>query len=98
MIRPAGIMAAALSFAAAAVSAQDLAPRAYANAPVNGTFLVLGFGVSHGGVVSDPTLPVTDVSATVETPSVGVARSFSLFGRTAQAFGALPYSWADVSG
>jgi len=34
----------------------------------------------------------------VETPSVGVARSFSLFGRTAQAFGALPYSWADVSG
>ena len=99
MIRRAGMMAGALSlFTAAAISAQDLAPRAYANAPVNGTFLVLGFGVSHGGVVSDPTLPVTDVSATVETPSVGVARSFSLFGRTAQAFGALPYSWADVSG
>ena len=99
MIRRAGMMAGALSlFTAAALSAQDLAPRAYANVPVNGTFLVVGLGVSHGGVVSDPTLPVTDVSATVETPSIGVARSFSLFGRTAQAFGALPYSWADVSG
>ena len=48
--------------------------------------------------MTDPTLPVTDIRATVETPSLGVGRSFSLFGRTAQAFGALPYSWADVSG
>ena len=85
-------------FLAAPVSAQDLVPRAYANVPVNATFLVWGFGVSHGGVVSDPTLPVTDVNATVETPSVGLAHSFSLFGKTAQVFGALPYSWAQVSG
>ena len=54
--------------------------------------------MSHGGVVSDPTLPVTDINATVEMPSVGVGRSFSLFGKTAQAFGAVPYSWAQVSG
>jgi len=83
---------------AAPVSAQDLDPRAYANVPVNGTFLVWGLAVSHGSVVTDPTLPVTDINATVETPSVGIARSFSLFGKTAQAFGALPYSWAQVSG
>jgi hypothetical protein len=83
---------------AAPLAAQDLDPRAYARVPVNGTFLVWGFAVSHGGVVSDPTLPVTDINATVETPSVGVMRSFSLFGKTAQAFGALPYSWAQVSG
>ena len=50
---------------AAPLSAQDLDPRAYARAPVNGTFLSIGFGVSHGGVVSDPTLPVTDINATV---------------------------------
>jgi hypothetical protein len=84
--------------AAAPLSAQDLDPRAYAHIPVNGTFLIWGFAVSDGGVVSDPTLPVTDVNATVETPSLGVARSFSLFGKTAQAFGVLPYSWAQVSG
>ena len=83
---------------AAPLSAQDLDPRAYANVPVNGTFLVAGFSVSHGGVVTDPALTVTDINATVETPSLGVARSFSLFGKTAQAFGAMPYSWAQVSG
>ncbi len=87
-----------LLFVAAPVSAQDLDPRAYANVPVNATFFVGGFSVSHGGVVTDPTLPVTDIDASVETPSLGVARSFSLFGKTAQAFGALPYSWAQVSG
>jgi hypothetical protein len=48
--------------------------------------------------VTDPTLPVTDLQATVLTPSVGVGRSFSLLGRTAQAFAVLPYSSADVSG
>ncbi len=83
---------------AAPLSAQDLNPRAYAAVPVNGTFLVWGFSVSHGGVVTDPTLPLTDINATVGTPSIGVARSFNLFGKTAQAFGALPYSWAQVSG
>jgi len=83
---------------AAPLAAQDLDPRAYARAPVNSTFLVGGFAVSHGGVLTDPTIPVTDINATIETPSLGVGRSFNLFGKTAQAFGALPYSWAQVSG
>ena len=83
---------------AAPLSAQDLDPRLCAHVPVNGTFLIWGFAVSHGGVVSDPTLPVTDITATVETPSIGVGRSFDMFGKTAQVFGALPYSWAQASG
>jgi hypothetical protein len=97
-VRCQGVGLLCLLLLAGPLSAQDLDPRAYANVPVNGTFLVAGFSLSHGGVVTDPALPVTDVDATVETPSLGVARSFSLFGRTAQAFGALPYSWAQVSG
>ena len=87
-----------LLLATAPLSAQDLDPRAYARVPIDATFLVAGFAVSHGGVVSDPTLPITGLNATVETPSLGVGRSFSLFGKTAQVFGALPYSWAQVSG
>jgi hypothetical protein len=93
-----GVGGLCLLLLAAPLLAQDLDPRAYASVPVNGTFLSTGLSVSHGGVVTDPTLPVTDIHATVETPSLGVGRSFSLFGRTAQAFGALPYSWAQVSG
>ena len=93
-----GVVLLCLLAIAVPLSAQDLDPRAYAHVPVNGTFLIWGFAVSHGGVVSDPTLPVTDVNATVETPSIGVGRSFDLFGKTAQVFGALPYSWAQASG
>ena len=83
---------------AAPLAAQDLDPRAYAHVPVNGTFLITGFSVSHGGIVTDPSLPVTDINATVEAPSIGIARSFNLFGKTAQVFGAMPYAWAQVSG
>jgi hypothetical protein len=78
--------------------AQDLDPRAYTHVPVDATLAIAGLAVSHGGVVTDPTLPVTDLNATVEAPSLGVARTFSFFGRTAQAFGAVPYAWAQVSG
>jgi len=78
--------------------AQDLDPRAYVHVPVDGTFLMLGFGVSEGGIVTDPTLAVTDVQASVLTPSVGAGRSFGLFDRTAQVFAVLPFSSADMSG
>jgi hypothetical protein len=83
---------------AAPVAAQDLDPRAYVHVPVDGTFVSSGAAVSHGSVVSDPTAPVTDITATVATASLGLARSFALFGQTAQVFGSLPVSWADVSG
>jgi Putative MetA-pathway of phenol degradation len=79
-------------------SAQDLDPRAYANVPVDATLFISGFAVSHGGVLTDPTLPITDINATIEAPSIGAARTFALFGRTAQAFGVVPYTWAQVSG
>jgi len=94
----AAIVSLCLLLLVVSVSAQDLDPRAYANVPVNATFLVSGFSLSNGGAVTDPTLPFTGIHATVQTPSLGVAHTFSLFGRTAQAFGALPYSWAQVSG
>ena len=83
---------------AGSLSAQDLDPRAYAHVPINGTFLITGFSVSHGGIVTDPSLPISDINATVEAPSIGLARSFNFFGKTGQVFGAMPYAWAQVSG
>jgi len=79
-------------------TAQDLDPRAYARVPVNTTTLITGFAYSYGGVVTDATLPVQNIKADVQTPSIGIARSFSLFKLTSQALVALPYSWAQVSG
>lgn len=80
------------------ISAQDLDPRAYVRVPVDMTVLVAGFGYTYGGVVLDPTSPIQDLEAKVETPMIGVGRTFSLMGLTSQAFVALPYSWAQASG
>ena len=77
--------------------AQDLDPRAYSRVPVDITLVVAGFSYSHGGVVTDPTVPLEDLQASVETPMLGVGHTFGLFGQTAQAFVALPYSWAQAS-
>ena len=77
--------------------AQDLDPRAYARIPVNVTVLIAGFGYSHGGIVTDATLPVEDLTAKIGSPSIGAVHSFSLFGQTAQVSAALPYAWGDVS-
>ncbi len=77
--------------------AQDLDPRAYPYVPVDITLLVAGFSYSHGGVVTDATVPIQDLEASVETPLLGVGRTFGVFGQTAQAFVALPYSWAQAS-
>ena len=80
------------------LSAQDLDPRAYARVPVDMTFLVTGFVYTYGSVVSDPTLPIQDLKANVESPLLAIGRTFSLFGLTSQALVSLPYSWAQLSG
>jgi hypothetical protein len=80
------------------VSAQDLDPRAYARVPVDATVLIAGFNYTYGSVVLDPTLPIKDLEAKVQSPMLGIARTFSLFGLTSQAYVVLPYSWAQASG
>ena len=87
-----------LSLITTSAVAQDLDPRAYAQAPIGLTVAIAGISFSSGGVLTDPTVPAEHVHADVSTPSLGVARTFSLFGRTAQGLAALPYSWAQVTG
>jgi hypothetical protein len=79
-------------------SAQDLDPRAYVRAPVDMSIIVAGFNYTYGGVVLDPTSPIQDLEATVESPMLRLGRTFGLFGLTSQAFVALPFSWAQASG
>lgn len=78
--------------------AQDLDPRAYVWVPVKTNTLVTGYSYSEGGVVTDPTLPIQDLEATVQAASLGYVYSFNLFGLTSQALVVQPYSWAQVSG
>jgi len=84
--------------AAAPGAAQDLEPRAYSPSPVGVNFALVGLGRSTGGVVTDPTLPISDVSAHINGATVGYGRTFGLFGRQALITAALPYAWGDVEG
>ena len=75
------------------VRGQELEPRAYAANPVDIGFALAAFGHSSGDVLLDPTVPVTDVNATVQSVALGGGATFALFGRTASVSAVLPYAW-----
>src|SRR6476660_1377578 len=77
-------------FGCSETTGQDLEPRAYLRIPVNANVVLTGFSHSHGKVLTDPSVPLQDFTANVETFTIGYARTFILFGLTAQAFTVLP--------
>jgi len=97
-IRAAVIVACGTLLRVLSAKAQDLEPRAYSPSPVGVNFLVAAFGRSTGSVITDPSLPISDVSAHINAFTVGYARSFAFFGRQATASAALPYAWGDAEG
>jgi hypothetical protein len=88
---------AALSVAAPAV-AQEMEPRAYSASPTGATFLGVVATRSTGSILFDPTLPITDVEATINGGILGVGGTFDLFGKLALLAAAVPYAWGDISG
>lgn len=76
---------------------QDLDPRAYSRVPINGTVLVTGFSFSNGSVVTDPSVALQDLKASVQAPSLALLRSFGFLGKTSQVMVAVPYAWGQAS-
>jgi len=93
-------LAALITFGAGSikVSAQDLEPRSYTASPVGLSFVVIAAGRSAGDVVVDPSLPIEDVSATVDTMAFGAGTTVNLLGRTALLLAVVPYAWATATG
>src|SRR5262249_5412647 len=87
-----------LPFVAAFAKAQELEPRAYSPSPIGLNFAVLGFTYSSGDVVTDPTLPVSDVSAHIYGTAIGYGRTFGLLGRQSLITIAMPYAWGNAEG
>jgi hypothetical protein len=77
---------------------QELEPRAYSPNPVGVSFLVFGGARSSGGILFDPSLPVSDVEARLNATVLGYGHTFSLFDRSASAALAVPYVWGSASG
>jgi Putative MetA-pathway of phenol degradation len=78
-------------------NAQDLDPRAYSHVPKDGTVLVTGFAYSSGGVVTDPSIALEDLKASLQMPSLAGVRTFGFFGMTSQVLVALPYAFGQAS-
>ena len=71
--------------------AQDLEPRAYSNSPVGLNFVIAGYGHASGTVLTDPALPLENVSNESHFGVLGFATTFGAFGQTGQFGLIVPY-------
>jgi hypothetical protein len=81
--RTAGLVLALLAAGCAPAMGQEMEPRAYSPSPVGTTFFLATFARSTGGILTDPSLPVDDVEAEVDSVALGIGHTFSFFGRSA---------------
>lgn len=81
-----------------AVRAQQLTPNAYAPSPMGANVAILSDNYSTGAVSVDPSLPVEDVHATINSAGVGYGRTLGFLGRYTNVGFVLPYVNADLHG
>jgi hypothetical protein len=92
------LVGAALGLAAVATPrahAQDLEPRAYVNTPVGLNFLIAGYTYGSGGIVADPSVPLTDAQVQSHTTLLSYVRSLDVWGTSGKLGVVLPYAWAS---
>jgi len=87
-----------LLLATIALRAQELQPRAYFPAPVGLGFLSISYSFNSGGLLFDPSLPVTDASVKANIGALAAGLTLNAFGRTGQVLAVLPYAIADLKG
>ena len=89
-----------LSFVVLAASgwAQDLAPRAYIITPIHTNAVTLAYSFSTGNLIFDGSAPITDATATINTPILSLFHTLSFFGRSANFTASLPYGVGNFRG
>jgi len=91
-------MALAVFACALSARAQEMEPRSYSPSPIGANFIVAALSNSRGGVLFDPSLPITDVDANLDSASFGYARSIRIGRLQGQVAGAIPYVIGNVEG
>jgi hypothetical protein len=92
----AGLLATLLTVGSAV--AQDLEPRAYSPSPVGTTFVLVSATRSEGGVFTDPSVPITDVEATIDVLTLAAGYTFAIARKQALLVGLVPVAWGEASG
>ncbi len=89
---------AAFLWRAGASQAQELEPRTYSPSPIGTNFVVAGYSHVSGDVLTDPSLPISGVSAKINNFVLGYVHTFALAGRTASIGVGVPFVSGDLSG
>ena len=93
------LSAAALALGALpSARAQQMEPRLYSNAPVGINFLIAAYQYSWGDVLFDPSLPISNVNAKVNSTVLGYSRFLDFWGKSGTVGLALPYAWVSANG
>jgi hypothetical protein len=79
-------------------SAQELEPGAYWPIPVGLNIVTVSNAVNFGDVAFDPSAPIDEASATINTTAFAFTRAFNLDGRSANASVVLPVVGGHVEG
>jgi hypothetical protein len=78
--------------------AQDLEPRFLSNMPVKTNVVVGSYAFSSGNIMLDNTLPIEDLSSTLNSFVFGYVRSFKLFNKAAKFDVIVPTSFSNFEG
>lgn len=89
---PYALVALIFAAGAAAATAQDLEPRAYANTPIGLNFLLAGVIHTDGNVAFDAALPIKDPTLRTTTGVLGLAHTLDVAGQSGKLALVLPYT------
>src|SRR4051794_23126459 len=74
----------AFCFICIITKAQDLEPRAYANVPKGTNVIAVVYALSSGNVLTDPSLPVSELKVTADNFGLGYVHTFALANKLAR--------------
>ena len=81
-----------------ALSAQDLAPRAYVITPLHSNAITLTWSFFDGSISTNSAGPISGATGKYGVPTFNYYHSFSLFGRSANVLASLPYGVGNFKG
>jgi hypothetical protein len=81
-----------------ALSAQDLAPRAYVITPTHSNAITLTWSFFDGSIATNGAGPISGATGRYSVPIFNYYHSFGLFGRSANFLASLPYAVGNFKG
>ena len=98
-MRPAATaFALAAAMLCSSIRAQDLEPRAYSNSPIGLNFVIAGYGHAKGKVLTDPALPLDNVSNESHVGVLAYATTLNVLGQSAKFDVVVPYASLAAKG